>query len=507
MAEENNDNLDLHLKKFFEEEDHFKLSPPQTSMNPGSNPHLRKYSNINKSRKINNKNIQPSFFENLEFSIQENIENSVLGNYAEFTRHIDFLANMENYFFLEKQENNDYSFNKYFFNHYARLIERLKNNYDNKKLDLKLLLQIMSSFSIDLISDLIKFIKLCDKSFCFDALKSKNQQNRTQNLPKQFSNNPIKQETSFSLAPSIFENESLFSVESKKGRKGWSNNETQALEKIISNYFPHQIPPEIIEDFSKKTSRSLFSIQAKIQKMKKKLQNQTRLQFIKDEEIKMDIIDNNAFATENFDIVEENDQANEFFQSRDHSNVFGSSPILANMNKKNNLNSNLNKMPNKYDMPLENIIKIALREFPRHAASKNEILLKMEELFFRKNSKVDSKWKMSTSQLLASSKNFIKIKGTYGLNEKNITKETWNLINNPRNELSIKNKLILILNKINNKKANINEITDFYIKYFKENDLTTDIKKTKASLQKVLKQHSEFDTSQIKTYYMLNNDN
>jgi len=509
IREENNENIDFHLKKFFEEDDQFKFSPVQ---NPVQNPlninvNARKGPTPLTRNKKSNSGIPfkpnlPSFFENLENSLHEFIENSNLSMYAEFIRHYDFISNLDNYFFIEQQQEHNesnYTFGKCFLNNYTKLIERLKTYHDNKKLDVKLLVQIMSSFSVNLISDLIKFIKLCDKSFCFDVIKSKSSQIKKDD-PNFFYNNPMsQQDSSFSMNLGTKENESLFSVESKKNRKGWSQNETEALERILKNYFPNQIPNEIIEDFSKKSHRTVFSIQAKIQKMKKKIQKETENQFIKDEEIKME---GNPYFVKN-EIIEIS-EAEDFMT--EHSNIFGGTNSNSNSNV-GKRNINMAKGGNKYDISLESMIKIVLKEFPRNLASKSDILTKMEEMFFSKGIKTDTKWKMSTSQLLASCKSFIKIKGTYGLNERNLTKDSLNLLNlnnGNKNELNMKQKLIITVNKMTGKRGNINEITDFYMKYFKEKDLCNDEKKIKTAIQKVLKQYSEFDSSQSKTFYSLN---
>jgi len=513
LREENNDNMDFHLKKFFEEDKkEFQLSPSQNPFNMNAN--ARKGSTLNRNKKINTgiKTMLPSFFENLENSLSDFIENSNLNNFSEFARHHDVMTNIENYFFIEQQrENNEefntsnYAFSKHFHNNYSKLIERLKNYNDNKKLDVKLLLQIMSSFSINIISDLIKFIKMCDKSFCFDVLKFQNQAKSQTVLTKPKENNNFySQDLNFSMTHVKLDNESLFSVDSKRNRKGWTSSETEFLERIVKNYFPHQIPNEIIEDFSKKCNRSVFSIQAKIQKMKKVLQKKTEMDFKKTEELHVEEEVGFYNNNDNIELIEVPENG-EFLNSNENSNSFGTS-ILGTLSKRS-MNSGT-KGNNKYDISLENMIKITLKEFPRHMASKSEILTKMEELFFAKNCKNDSKWKMSTSQLLASCKSFKKFKGTYGLNEKNITKEILNHItmNNPKNDLNRKLKLILILSKIPGKRAEINEITHLFIQYFKEKESCNDEKSVKTSIQKVLKQYSEFDTSQSKTCYMLSSD-
>ena len=531
LKDENNDNIDFHLKKFFEEDQHSKLSAPspQNPFNINPNMNIRKPNPLNRNKKINTatgmKSTLPSFFENLENSIHEFIENSSLNNYSEFTRHFDFMSNIENFFFLEqKQETNEefntYSFSKYFHNNYGKLIERLKTYYDNKKLDIRLLLQIMSSFSINMVSDLIRFIKLCDKSFCFDVLKSKNKSQPTpnSNIQENFpyynnnacnntnSNNIVTENSSFSLNHGIIENESLFSAECKKNRKGWSVSETEFLERILKSYYPQQIPNEILDDLSKKTNRSVFSIQAKIQKMKKKLQKQTEDIFLKSEERKLN---GDSFFSPHVDLeivgIPEKEEIST--TSHENSNFYNTAAFDNNNIGKKSIHNM--KGTNKYDIPLENMIKITLQGFPKKMASKPEIIMKMDELFFTKNNKNDSKWKLSTSQLLASSKSFKKIKGTYVLNDKNLTKETLNLINgnNNKNDLNMKMKLIMILLNIPQNKADINEILQSYIKNFKEKDAFNDPKKIKTSIQKVLKQYSEFDTSQSKTFYMLNYEN
>ena len=497
IREENNENIDFHLKKFFEEEDNqFKLSPMQNSAQiPSMNAHKR-HTPISGSKKIATgptfKPTMPSFFENLDNSLNEFIENSNLSQYSEFTRQNEIMSNLDNFFFIE--QNHNFSGTKHFLNNYVKLIERLKNSNDNNKLTLKLLVQVMASFSVDLVSELFKFIKGCDKSFCFDELKNK--QPKKDNPSNLFSNPTMsQQDSSFAMSLGMKENESVFNFEaSKNGRKVWQQKETEALERIIKNYFPHQIPPEVLEDFSKKANRTVFSIQAKIQKMKKKIQNENEMVFIKNEEIKME---NNHFTpnTNDKEILEMPET--EDFMLTEHSNIFSvSNP------------TNLGKR-NKYDISLENMIKKALGNFPQNMATKREITEKMEEMFFTKTSKADIKWKMSTAQLLASNKNFKKIKGTYSLNERNLTKDSLNLLNLsniPKNELNMKQKLIISLNKMPGKKGNITEIADFYMKFYKEKDLCNDEKKVKTSIQKVLKTYAEFDSSQSKTYYLLNGD-
>ena len=243
IREENNENIDFHLKKFFEEEDNqFKLSPMQNSAQiPSMNAHKR-HTPISGSKKIATgptfKPTMPSFFENLDNSLNEFIENSNLSQYSEFTRQNEIMSNLDNFFFIE--QNHNFSGTKHFLNNYVKLIERLKNSNDNNKLTLKLLVQVMASFSVDLVSELFKFIKGCDKSFCFDELKNK--QPKKDNPSNLFSNPTMsQQDSSFAMSLGMKENESVFNFEaSKNGRKVWQQKETEALERIIKNYFPHQ---------------------------------------------------------------------------------------------------------------------------------------------------------------------------------------------------------------------------------------------------------------------------
>ena len=85
-----------------------------------------------------------------------------------------------------------------------------------------------------------------------------------------------------------------------------------------------------------------------------------------------------------------------------------------NIDQRSNKSAASIKGQNKYEIPIEKMIKITLSHFPNQTSTKDKIISKMSELFFLNSN--DEMWKISASQLLASSKLFQKIKGIYSLN-------------------------------------------------------------------------------------------
>jgi len=55
-------------------------------------------------------------------------------------------------------------------------------------------------------------------------------------------------------------------------RKYWNEQELRELENLYNQHFPNNVPVEKLEEFGRKTNRTLCSVQTKIQKLKKEFQ-------------------------------------------------------------------------------------------------------------------------------------------------------------------------------------------------------------------------------------------
>ena len=156
------------------------------------------------------------------------------------------------------------------------------------------------------------------------------------------------------------------------------------------------------------------------------------------------------------------------------------------------------------------MLKVGLENFPSKTATKNELLKKVEEIFFKNNKLYadDQTWRKSALQVLATGQRFKRTKGVYILcGNMNKYHEI-----NPRDlqrasSLTMKEKLSYVLNGMPDKRGNIKEITEAYIKIFEPDGATEDAERKKLiknSLHKTLLACPEFDKSLSKTIYSLN---
>jgi len=252
-----------------------------------------------------------------------------------------------------------------------------------------------------------------------------------------------------SVAPS--EIESIASDNTRRSqRKYWSAAELQELENLSRQYSPNNIPIERLEEFARKYARTLNAVQSKISKTKK----------------------------------ERSKRQNGTLQAD-----------LSPLGMARNETANAIK---RYEVSVEKMIKGALQQFPDNSATKDEIVDKIKEMFFRESVHLnDDKLENSISQTLSSSKSIAKIKGTYGLTSRAY------LITDASNPKTMKSRLQYVLSTVPNHRADINAIRRLYWNYF--HDTVDSDKVWETSIAKILKQSNEFDTSNCKTRYCLYN--
>lgn len=264
LMHENLDESKLRLESFFEEEvplAHFEENYQRAQ------PTQRKTSIFKNKRGGINK-IRPSFCESIEHSVLELMESSNLNEYEEFSKG-EIMGHLENLLFIEDKQENSSQFMKLIENNFFQLLKRLKLLQEHNKLNLQLFVQTLVSFGIIVISDFIKFLKGCDGSFCFDLLKKSNT-NHNVNSSNGHAKEENKSETKVTIDSEAFSTESFGDKNlEKKNRKIWTVSETERLKTLVEKYYPYSIPPEILESLSKRMNRTIYSLQNKIQKLRK----------------------------------------------------------------------------------------------------------------------------------------------------------------------------------------------------------------------------------------------
>ena len=235
-------------------------------------------------------------------------------------------------------------------------------------------------------------------------------------------------------------------------RKYWNEQESKELENLYNQYFPNSIPFDKVEEFSRKMGRTVCSVQTKIQKMKIEFQK-------KQEEL-----------------------------------------AIENLKSKGVSQLNNRMKPNKrYEIPLEKMIKTAVSQFPNQLATKSEIITKVKEIFFSGQTPPNEEaWLNSLSQLISSSKQFKKFKGTYTL------KSPYYLMEDINQAKTLKGRLIFILSMLPNMSGDINTIRWMFQEYFKDSTILEKDKTWETSIIKTLKQNYEFDSLNCKTKYTIN---
>jgi hypothetical protein len=114
-------------------------------------------------------------------------------------------------------------------------------------------------------------------------------------------------------------------------------------------------------------------------------------------------------------------------------------------------------------MPLEKMIKTAIVSSHGQIATKNEIVSKIKETFFV-NQPIPNEetWRNSLTQLLSSSRQFKKIKGTYTLRSPQFAN------NDITQAKTMKAKIIFVLSILPEMTADVNMIRRVFQEYFKE---------------------------------------
>ena len=463
--------------------------------------------------------------------------------FFEFEKSFDCQKNCENLMFLEEQkESYGNSFENIYQNHYLKIIGKLREGVESFSLTGETILKILYDEFCGLFSELFNFIKNCTSEYCFDMMKNKTNTakaarnnfhnthpdqelgHNTQNLRQKEPSPPMARPTELyqervqvqqnqqrgfinnwenteieenkgehltrsdiagsmhiekleSLAHIIDSNvgrrldippkpimnntfltqntisqseiESVSSESTKKlQRKYWSAAELQELDNLSSQYYPNSIPIERLEEFARRYSRTLNAVQSKISKTKK-------------EKVK---------------------RQSETYQSEQSSNGASRNDTAT--------------AQRRYEVTVEKMIKAALEQFPEHMGTKEEIVQRIKEMFFRDGlDGNDERLKNSISQTLSSSKCIGVIKGVYRLRSREY------LIFDPANAKTMKTRLQYILSNVPNYQADISTIRRLYWNNFF--DSVDSDKVWETSITKILKQSVEFDTSQCKTKYSL----
>ena len=249
-----------------------------------------------------------------------------------------------------------------------------------------------------------------------------------------------------SVAPSEIESSASENVR-RLQRKYWSAAELQELDNLSDQYYPNNIPVERLDEFARRYGRTMNAVQSKISKTKKEKIKKNS------ETFQVDLLPG------------------------------GSRCEAANIQRR-------------YEVPVEKMIKGALQQFPESFATKDEIIKKIKEMYFRDSRQSsDEKLKNSISQTLSSSKSITSIKGTYRLRSRS------SIITNVEEARTMKSRLQYILSIVTGNVADIRTIRKLYWDYFY--DTVDNDKVWETSITKILKQSPEFDTSGCKSKYCL----
>ncbi|CAD8090806.1 unnamed protein product [Paramecium primaurelia] len=431
----------------------------------------------------------PSFMEEIDTLISQAIERQ--NGFLEQQKYNDALNNIDNFTFLEQSLSQPQVF-KSFYSQYIRTINKLRMYRQQKRLDVKQFMAFVCSLGIDFIQEIFNLIHKADSSWCFDLLKSEGltqqMQNENQNQSfsdyklqktqfqqpyeqkqqqqqqqlqqqqsqidsknEQYQQQKIQQVQSHKNSNSINQQSALSIVNEaieKKGRKTWSNKEMETLQNFINTYQNSSITNQQIQDLSKQLGRTWYSVQSKIQKLKKNVQDQmsdVRSLSMKDDPSKEQ--------------------------------------------------QKMQRISTKYDYTVEDMIKITLQQLEGRCGTKQKIIESINQNFFNGQLSEDSACLRSISITLSNNRSqFIrKIKGYFGLNE--------NYQDRGEDDNKMRNKLVWILQNLPEERGTLQQIVASYT----ENTFLDEVnlKKLQKQISQTLRLSNRFDKRNAKTIYKI----
>ncbi|CAD8169066.1 unnamed protein product [Paramecium octaurelia] len=423
----------------------------------------------------------PSFMEEIDTLISQAIERQNV--FLEQQKYIDALNNIDNFTFLEQSLSQPQVF-KSFYSQYIRTINKLKLYRQQKRLDVKQFMAFVCSLGIEFIQETFNLIHKADSSWCFELLKLEGLTQQMQVENKQQSQQDCKlQKTQFQqqayqqkqhqvdINKEQYKAQSIQSVEQeqhavnqqrqqqsalsivneaieKKGRKTWSNKEMETLQNFINTYQNSSITNQQIQELSKQLGRTWYSVQSKIQKLKKNVQDQlsdVRSQSMKDDPSKEQL--------------------------------------------------KMQRISTKYDYTVEDMIKITLQQLEGRCGTKQKVIESINQNFFNGQLSEDSACLRSISITLSNNRSqFIrKIKGYFGLNE--------NYQDRGEDDNKMRNKLVWILQNLPEKRGTLQQIVASYT----ENSFLDEAnnKKLQKQISQTLRLSNRFDKRNAKTIYKI----
>ncbi|CAD8090339.1 unnamed protein product [Paramecium primaurelia] len=423
----------------------------------------------------------PSFMEEIDTLISQVIEKQ--NEFLEQQKYNDALNNIDNFTFLEQSLSQPQVF-KQFYYQYIRTINKLKMYRQQKRLDVKQFMAFVCSLGIEFIQETFNLIHKADSSWCFELLKQEGliQQLHTENQQQSLQDFKL-QKTQFQQIyqqkqhqidinkgqyqpqtiqlvdqqqqHSVNQQEQQLSALSivneaieKKGRKTWSNKEMKTLLNFINTYQNSPITNQQIQELSKQLGRTWYSVQSKIQKLKKNVQDQLsdiRSLSMKDDPSKEQL--------------------------------------------------KIQRISTKYDYTVEDMIKITLQQLEGRCGTKQKIIESINQNFFNGQLSEDSACLRSISITLSNNRSqFIrKIKGYFDLNE--------NYQDRGEDDNKMRNKLVSILQNLPEQKGTLQQIVASYT----ENQFFDEVnnKKLLKQISQTLRLSNRFDKRNAKTIYKI----
>ncbi len=485
-------NMNLNLNKFFEETEGRRMQYDHPSRRISTSDPISS-DNIGISLPEASQPHKISFFKEFLPNMFNHHWADVLSNpthFYEFESDFPVAKNVENLLYLEDHKNEcGNNFESLFSQSYKSTIEKLRTLFTSNSITAEGLIKLIHDSACNLLFEMFNFIKGCDSEYCFGLMKQKTALAKAKNniskrpdpiLTSNLQNfivppsksiieenkkvDPIVNTEIFEVANnydfgrkedrgsaatqqtemSETETESVLSECTKKTqRKYWSDRELEELDRLSVQYYPNSIPTERLEDFAKKYGRTLNSVQSKISKTKKGRS------------------------------VKRSDMEAEMISTPPPSQ-------------------------RKYEVSIEKMITTALKQMPGNMGSNSEILEKVRILFGNGQSYFNEEsFENSVSQILSSSRNIQKVKGTYGL------KSPRYAVHDISHATTTKTRLQFVLSQLPNFRGDIGTIRKLYWDYFQDILKNDKDKLWEKSVVKVLKQSDEFDSNDSKTKYKL----
>lgn len=541
-----NDNKDLYLNKFFEENPQNKYKNNQ-AMNPLHLSHSQKLQR-EPEREIKSdfrqqqhqhhhhehhhqQQQQPtrhhtSFFNSILPRILEDEFDKVPWDlpFEEFEPSQVFNHNIENVIYLQNI-NNDVQYLQQ--KAYKNVLEQLRRAASARPVTGRMLTQILTESFLQQMSELFHYIKMCDNDHTLHLIKSQTNSHAQHISKSQQNSNMMVNEGNYNFhsnngnqflkptKPNDLSSQGLFSppnTHSNSVSNGAIYNKIEAptstsvsvreSQSIIGSELDEM---DMIPDGVKKTARKFWTEneQAEIEELCRKYHPSSvptdKLEaFAKKYGRTLTSVQTKAQKVKGLIAKKEQDLIMETMNKGPGIKLTSS----ALSQTQNSMTNSLSNPSQRYEVSLEKMIRIALGTFPNKTATKDQILDKIGELYFANQANViglsgQETWRNSVSQLLSSKKIVKRIRGTYTLASRD-------LINtNIAQATTLKTRLIYILSTEMRYCADFETIKRRFEEQFKTSLTYEQEKNWEKSVRKILTQSPEFDSSNSKTRYML----